>query len=651
MPNKSLKIQLSQLNFTVGDLAGNCRKILESYAKAIEQGVDLVVFSELAITGYPPEDLLHKKYFLDEVEEKIEEIRAASLGKKTAILLGVPTVVNYELPRGTKPPATKVGNLQNSAIIIEDGETIAIAGKTCLPNYGVFDEHRYFKPAATITNFEFRGLRLIILVCEDIWHLKNAFILGDKIFDAIISINASPFTFNKVEQRLKTVKKFIKDLKKPVIYVNQIGGQDDVLFDGGSFVMGGDGEVIAQMKEFEEDCQIVKLCESKIGVYHPPLEGGSSSEAVWGGVRNLESKKNNNVSDLKFSHPSQNFSTENFTLPQGEGDSPQSMAKKMQRIYNATILALRDYIQKNGFTKVLIGMSGGIDSALVAAIAVDALGSDNVKLVALPTKYNSQTSMDDAIQAAENLGIKLEVINIQNAVEALNEALEEQFNYPPSSALAPARATASPLGGDYSPPSSALAPARATASPLGGDTTEENIQSRIRGNILMALSNKFGHLLLSTGNKSELAVGYATIYGDMCGAFNPLKDIYKTEVFELAKWRNENIPPISIYKNLHLTPKNIITKAPTAELRENQKDSDSLPEYEILDQILYQLIEEEKSILEIVKSGFEKDLVSKIAKLFLNSEYKRKQAVIGVKVSEKSFDRDRRYPITNKFKK
>jgi NAD+ synthase len=283
-------------------------------------------------------------------------------------------------------------------------------------------------------------------------------------------------------------------------------------------------------------------------------------------------------------------------------------------MYNATILGLRDYIHKNGFTKILLGMSGGIDSALVATIAVDAFGPENVKLIALPSKYNSSESMDDALKAAENLGVKLEIINIENSVLALNEALEAQFKG------------------------------------LKTDSTEENIQSRIRGNILMALSNKLGNLLLSTGNKSELAVGYATIYGDMCGSFNPIKDLYKTEVFSISEWRNANIPTISIYQKTDLIPANIISKEPTAELRDNQKDSDSLPEYEILDQILYQLIEKDNSVENIVEMGFEESLVKKVSQLFLHSEYKRKQSVIGPKISEMSFDLERRYPITNKFK-
>ncbi|MFT5702748.1 MAG: NAD+ synthase [Rickettsiales bacterium] len=567
MFSKSLKIQLFQLNFTVGDLQGNCQKIIESYQKAKKDKVDLVVFSELALTGYPPEDLLFKKHFLDEISIKIQEIKAATLGSKTAILFGTPSFKSSGLPRQDESFMAMTGSreINNSAIVIENGEIICVASKTCLPNYGVFDECRYFVPAPILTNFEFRGHRIVVLICEDIWKAKNAFLLGDKEFDLIISINASPFAFDKGQQRHKTVRKFIKNLEKPAIYLNQIGGQDSLVFDGGSFALDSKGEFVLKMKEFEEDVVICELNKSS-----------------------LSTKSNSKI--------------------------VANYAKEAQ-IYNALILGLREYVGKNGFEKIIIGMSGGIDSALVATIAVDALGAENVRLIALPSKFNSEESMNDALLAAKNLGVKLEVINIENIVEAMNKGLEGQFK------------------------------------DLQQETTEENIQSRIRGNILMALSNKFGHLLLTTGNKSELAVGYATIYGDMCGAFNPLKDVYKTEVFALAKWRNENIPTISIYKEIQLIPSNIIRKEPTAELRENQKDSDSLPEYKILDQILYQLIEKENSVKEIVDMGFEEDLTEKINRLFLNSEHKRKQSVLGVNVSNMPFDKARRYSITNHFKK
>lgn len=554
MTNRNLKIQLQQINPIVGALDYNCQKILKAYEDAQNNNVDLIIFTELVLTGYQPEDLLNKKDFLEQTKQKIEQIKSATTKSKTAILLGSPYLrVNHN----------KKELLYNAALLIEDGEIIATSFKTCLPNYGVFDEYRYFTPSSSLSNIEFRGFRMAILICEDLWHLKNAFLLADKVFDVIITVNASPFTYNKKERRLRAARQFIKNLHKPIIYVNQVGGQDSIVFDGGSFALDETGEVILQMEEFKEDSGLIEINNSSLRAINRSKE--------------------------------------------------QQIVAAENKIYNALILGLRDYIYKNGFSKVVIGMSGGIDSAIVATIAVDALGGQNVKLVALPTKYNSKTSMDDALKCAENLGVKLEVINIQPIVDLSNQALEEQF--------------------------------RGTKK----DATEENIQARIRGNILMALSNKFGNLLISTGNKSELSVGYATLYGDMCGSFNPIKDIYKTEIFKLASWRNKNIPTISIYKKTNLIPQNIITKAPTAELKEDQKDSDSLPEYEILDKILYQLVEEQKSINEVINMDFNKDLVKKVAKLLKNSEYKRRQAAIGTKISRMSFDRDRRVPITNHF--
>jgi NAD+ synthase len=528
----------------------------------------------MTICGYPCEDLWQKKYFVKAVEEKISEISKATQNSRCAILLGAPTIA---LNRGKKEI------IQNSAILIEQGEIKKIIGKKNLPNFGVFDERRYFEPATSLSLIEFREMNLAILICEDLWDLKNLYLLQEQILDAVIAINASPYSKNKHQKRQKIAENFAKTLGKPLVYVNQIGGQDSLVFDGSSFVMNAEGKVALQMKEFAEDSAVIEIgngprneCGVTVGfsneqTCHPALAAGSSEDS---------------------------------------------------RNYSACVLGLRDYIQKNNFKKVLLGMSGGIDSALVAAIAVDALGSENVALYALPTRFNSETSMIDAKACAKNLGIDLQVIAIESVFESLKFALRQ-------------------AQGDDNVMLSLS---------KHEDTTEENMQSRIRGNILMSLSNKFGGLLLSTGNKSELAVGYATIYGDMCGAFNPIKDLYKTEIYELVKWRNENIPEISTYKKTDLIPQNIITKAPTAELRLNQKDSDSLPEYEILDKILFALIEEEKSLSEIIKSGFEESLVKKVAKLFYASEYKRKQAVMGVKISDMSFDKDRRYPITNKFK-
>ena len=554
--SNKLRLKLSQINFTVGDLDGNCQKIINSFEESKNEA-DLIIFSELAVTGYFPEDLLYKNYFIDASNEKIKELIAATQDSNCAILVGAP----YQI---TNKHNKKL--LYNAAFLIRKGEIEKIICKNILPNYSVFDEQRYFTADMILSVVEFDGLKLAILICEDIWSNKNAFLLADKNIDGIISINASPFFASKAELRLETVRKFVQNINKPVIYVNQIGGQDSIVFDGGSFVLNEDGQVVLKMAEFQEDSALITLDQYKISV---------------------------------------NSNHKNYT------------SKIENRLYEASVLALRDYIHKNGFEKIVIGMSGGIDSALVAAIAVDALGNakgDNkVKLVALPSKYNSSSSLNDALEMAKNLGINLDQISIEPTLNAMLASLSNQF-----------------LG-------------------TNPGIAEENIQSRIRGNLLMAIANKFGYLLITTGNKSEMATGYATIYGDMCGAFNPIKDLYKTQIFKLAKWRNNNIPQISLYPKTNLIPENIISKEPSAELRENQKDSDSLPDYEILDQILLNLIEEEKSVEQIINLGFDENIVKKVAKLFYSSEYKRKQAAIGPKLSKMSFDKERRYPITNKF--
>ncbi len=548
-----IKIYLSQINNCVGDLDGNCQKILAEFKKAEAANCDLVVFCEMALSGYDAGDLWQKKYFVAAAEEKIVEIMEATKDSNCSILLGAPTI---SLNRAKKEV------ISNSAIFIEKGKVTRVCNKKALANYGVFDEKRYFEPEMALSFVEFRGLTLAILICEDLWDSRNLFMLSEQILDAMISINSSPYNSNKQANRQKIAKKFTATLSKPLVYVNQVGGQDSVVFDGSSFVMDKEGNLAIKMKNFAEDSAIIEI------------EKGGDVEAI------LSQK-------------------------------PQT-SSNLENHYNACVLCLRDYILKNGFKKVLLGMSGGIDSALVATMAVDALVSENVNIYALPSRYNSESSMIDAKECAKNLGLNLEIISIEESFEVLSKTLEKSQGELVGLAL-------------------------------------ENLQSRIRGNILMALSNNSGALLLSTGNKSELACGYATLYGDMCGAFNPLKDLYKTEVFALAKWRNENISEIFWDKKENPIPQNIITKAPSAELRLNQKDSDSLPEYEILDKILFALIEEQKSVVEIIKNGFEENMVKKVSKLFYASEYKRRQSCLGPKVSEMSFDKDRRYPITNKF--
>ncbi len=532
-----LKIHLAQINPTAGDLEGNYKKILHQHKLASEEGCDLVVFSEMAICGYPCEDLWQKKYFIRAVQEKILEILVATKDSKCAILLGAPT---FDLER-------KKEVLRNSAIFIERGEIKKIINKKTLPNFGVFDEHRHFVASQFLSSIEFRGLTLSILICEDLWDARNLFLLQEQIFDLLITINASPYSTKKHEYRQKLCENFAQTLGKNLIYVNQVGGQDSLVFDGSSFAMNKAGEIVAQLKEFEEDSAMIEV--EKTGKIIP--------------LTTYDLR-------LKTNH---------------------------KRNYQACILGLRDYVSKNNFKKVILGMSGGVDSALVAAMAVDALGKENVTLYALPSRYNSEESMIDAKNCAQNLGVDLEIISIEAVFESMLFSVKNS-----------------------------------------SDLAKENMQSRIRGNILMAISNSTGALLLSTGNKSELACGYATLYGDMCGGFNPIKDLYKTQVYELAQLKSDVIP------------QNILTKAPTAELRENQKDSDSLPDYEILDKILFQLIEEQKSVEEISRF-IDEELVKKVAKLFYTSEYKRKQAVLGPKISDMSFDKDRRYPITNKFKK
>ena len=551
---KSLKIHLAQINFVVGDIDGNFEKIIKEYEVANQQNCDLAVFSEMAICGYPCEDLWLKEYFIKKCQEKILEITLKTKDKNCAILFGAPI---YESERKKKV-------LRNSALLIEDGEVKNVINKKTLPNYGVFDENRYFKPSQHISNIEFRGFDVVILICEDLWDERNLFLLGEQVFDLIITINASPFEKNKNQQRLAITQKYSQKLKKPLIYVNQIGGQDSLLFDGASFVLDNQGSTALQMANFVEDfAQILVDKKGKIEIISP------------------------------------------------QKNAFEFITNNVEQNYQASVLGLRDYVRKNNFHKIILGMSGGIDSALVATIAVDALGNDNVELYALPTKFNSQSSMDDAKLCAQNLQVALKIIEIE---EIFQKNLTIIKSHETLSSLA-----------------------------------EENLQSRIRGNILMAISNSKNALLISTGNKSELACGYATLYGDMNGAFNPIKDFYKTEIYQLANFRNQNLCKISAFKNINLIPQNIIDKAPSAELRYDQKDSDSLPEYHELDKILYALIEEQKSIDETIELGFEAEIVKKVAKLVCVSEYKRKQAVLGVKISQLSFDKDRRYPITNKF--
>ena len=537
--NNYPKIILAQLNFTVGDIKGNVDKIVSTVTANLE--ADLIVFPELCVSSYPPEDLILLPYYIESCMNNVEYIIAESKNFKPAIIIGTPWMEDDKA--------------YNAALLIQNGEIKFKQFKITLPNYGVFDEMRVFSSGDGLKIFEFKGVKLGIIICEDTWVFKVASQLKDS--DILISINASPFESGKHEKRLRITRKLNDAFKKPLLYLNQICGQDDIIFDGGSFMLDAEGNY-RQFSFFAEEIIPIETLTIK---------------------------------------------NEPSTINQNE------------HIYQAMMLGLRDYVHKNGFPSVVLGMSGGVDSALTAAIAVDTLGSENVHLVMLPSKFTSAESLQDAEECSKNLCVNIQEISITGVVDALDSILEPSFkNTPPNS-------------------------------------TEENLQARTRGILLMALSNKFGHLLLTTGNKSEMAVGYATLYGDMCGGYNLLKDTYKTKVFELCQWRNNNIPKNTHLEKTNIIPLNIITKPPTAELRENQTDQDSLPPYEVLDDILYALIEAQKPIEDIIEENIaSREVVEKVAKLLYLAEYKRRQSAPGVKISTMSFNRDRRFPITTKFK-
>ena len=529
---------LVQKNFIVGDLEGNYNKIMQYYLASTG---DLVIFSELSIIGYPPEDLLLLPHFLEEVQHFQNKLIEQSTNK--GLLFG-------SIEHTTE-------GLYNVVVFAQYGKVQKIIRKKYLPNYGVFDEKRYFLAGDTINYIEFLGQKILILICEDLWQVNNNEIVEN--IDLIIAINASPFALGKNQERLKIASNLAKNFNSELIYVNCVGGQDSLVFDGGSFILNKKGKIIKNLEFFAEDSF-------------------------------LFNRKNNLLKEIEFSY------------------SDEELA------YNALLLSVRDYVEKNKQQSILIGLSGGADSAFCAILCADALGVENINLVMMPSRYTSKESFSDADELIKNLKAEnILTLAIENIFVSFEEQLAEAFK-----------------GKEK-------------------DLTEENLQARIRGGLLMALSNKLGHLVIATSNKSEAAVGYATLYGDMCGAFSPIKDVYKSFLYKLCHWRNNNIPAISRAKIANPIPHNIIEKAPTAELRDEQKDSDSLPEYEILDEVLFNLIEEKKSVAEIVSLGFSKDVVEKVAKLLKFSEYKRYQAAIGPKISNLSFDKERRFPIVNGF--
>ncbi len=554
-----LRIAVAQINCTVGDLDGNAAKIKEYIAHARRHQADIICFPELAVTGYPPEDLLVKPKFVRDNLIKLKEL--AGCAKNIIAIVGFVDAQEKEL--------------YNAAAVISNGKIKGVYRKAYLPNYGVFDEKRYFYPGKEPLVFKYGNFIFGVNICEDIWHLAGPTeAQARKLAKLIININSSPYHAGKIFERETVVRKQARVNKVAIVYANMVGGQDELVFDGQSMVVDESGKVIARAGAFKEEMMLVDI---KI-----PASGTGTN------------KKLINIAD-KLLFADRAMLTAQISKP----------LDIIEEVYQALALGLRDYVSKNGFSKVAIGISGGIDSALVAALAVDALGKDNVTGVFMPSRYSSSESEEDAGKLALNLGIKLLNIPIEEMYEAYLKVLASVF------------------------------------SGFKENIAEENLQARIRGNILMALSNKFGWLVLTTGNKSEMSTGYATLYGDMAGGFALIKDVPKTFVYKLCKFRNSLGCVI---------PQRIITKEPTAELKPNQKDSDTLPVYETLDPILKEYIEEDSDLNKIVKMGFDRGTVLRVSNMVDKSEYKRRQSPPGIKITPKAFGRDRRMPITNKYR-
>ncbi|MBA7653913.1 Glutamine-dependent NAD(+) synthetase [subsurface metagenome] len=573
-----LRVGMSQLNVTVGDFAGNTRKILEAIAEARSSGVDLLTFPELAICGYPPEDLLFKPRFIDENLRFLAKVVDASSG--LAVVVGFVDAKE---------------DIYNAAAIIHDGKLVSVYHKIYLPNYGVFDENRYFRAGNGWSVYTITGVGVGVNICEDIWYEAGPTTAqACSGAEVIVNISSSPYCYGRGDVRERMLATCASENVAIVACTNLVGGQDELVFDGSSMVLDEKGELIARGKQFEEDLVIADLdieSVSRARLQDPRWRSETPlDERDKGGDKLV-------VSEAPLSSPKPPLSERQpqvHTLP-GE-------------VYGALVLGTRDYVLKNGFQKVLIGLSGGVDSSLVAAIAVDALGSSNVVGIAMPSRYSSHRgSISDAELLVQNLGMKLITIPIEKTFQSYLETLSETFE---------------------------------GTEP---NVTEENIQARIRGNILMAVSNKFGRLVLTTGNKSEIATGYTTLYGDMAGGFAVIKDVPKTMVYELCNYRNS----ISDSK---LIPATVIDKPPSAELRPDQKDVDSLPAYELLDPVITAYVEEDKSIEQIITMGFDEETVKRVARLVYGSEYKRRQAPPGVKITPRAFGRDRRLPITNRFR-
>ena len=544
------RIALAQLNPVVGDIAGNLARARAARSQAMT--ADVILFSELFIVGYSPEDLVLKPALQEEARAAVEELARDTSDGGPAILIGTPWVEHAEL--------------YNAVALLDEGNIQRLTYKYELPNYGVFDEKRVFFQGPTPEPMSVRGVKLGVPICEDIWKQDVTIWLADAGAEIFCVPNGSPFEAGKEDVRLKLAAARIRETGVPLIYLNQLGGQDEVVYDGASFVLNADEGVALALPSWNEHVAITEWQRDTRGIWVCAVGDRFVAE------------------------------------------------DRSSQVYHAMMLALRDYVNKNRFPGVVLGLSGGIDSALSAAVAVDALGAERVRCVMLPSRYTSRESLEDADACAQALGVNYETIEIERAVAAMGETLSPAF-----------------------------------AGTQTG-TTEENIQSRLRGVILMAISNKFGPMVLTTGNKSEMSVGYATLYGDMCGGYNVLKDIYKTEVFRLSHWRNANSPAGALGPQGRVIPERIIEKPPSAELKPDQTDQDSLPPYDILDGILECLVERECSFEDTVARGYDPVTVKRIEHLLYISEYKRRQAPPGVKISSRNFGRDRRYPITNAFR-
>jgi len=575
---RRLRIAMAQINTTVGDFDGNVNKILGAVDTARTFKADIVTLPELAICGYPPEDLLFKPQFIQANLQSLQKIVAASAG--------ITVVVGF---------VDSDGDIYNAAAVISDGRLVGTYHKIFLPNYGVFDENRYFRAGNECPVYIVNGIGIGINICEDIWYEAGpATVQAYAGAEFIINISASPYHAGKGESREKMIATRASDTVSIFAYNNLVGGQDELVFDGHSLVFDEHGNLIARGKQFEEDFVVADLDIESVfrARLHDPRwrkESPILEKTLWHQTKTL-------VSQIPSPSPKPTLEF-----------SPAPILDSVAEVYRALVLGTRDYIHKNGFKKVVIGLSGGVDSALVAIIAVDALGKENVIGISMPSRFSSTGSVTDTKALVKNLGIKLQTISIEKPFQAYLDTLTESF------------------------------------TGTKPDSAEENLQARVRGNLLMALSNKFGWLVLATGNKSEMATGYTTLYGDMAGGFAVIKDVPKTLVYKLVKYRNEQA-------GYDLIPAPIINKPPSAELRPDQKDVDSLPPYEVLDPILTAYVEEDKSVDQIAALGFDKTVVQKTAKLVDRSEYKRRQAPPGVKITSRAFGRDRRLPLTSLFK-